>query len=131
MFSTRELSNIFIIGGILYGLIEIIFRGYTHWSMVITGGLCFLIFYILNITLPSNSLLLRCIVSVVVITTLEYYTGYIVNILLKWDVWDYSSLAYNLKGQICLTFSAIWFLFGIPMTFLANYLKQKTSFINP
>ena len=124
MFTTRELSNIFIIGGILYGLIEIIFRGYTHWSMVITGGLCFLIFYILNITLPTNSLLIRCIVSLVVITTLEFYTGYIVNILLKWNVWDYSSLAYNVKGQICLTFSAIWFLFGIPMTFLSNYLRS-------
>lgn len=124
MFTVRELSSIFIIGGILYGLIEIIFRGYTHWSMVITGGLCFFIFYILNITLPTNSLLLRCIVSVVIITTLEFYTGYIVNILLKWNVWDYSSLAYNLKGQICLTFSAIWFLFGIPMTFLANYLRN-------
>lgn len=124
MFTTRELSNIFIIGGILYGLIEIIFRGHTHWSMVITGGLCFLIFYILNITLPTNSLLIRCIVSLVVITTLEFYTGYIVNILLKWNVWDYSSLTYNLKGQICLTFSAIWFLFGIPMTFLSNYLRS-------
>ena len=124
MFTTRELSNIFIIGGILYGLIEIIFRGHTHWSMVITGGLCFLIFYIFNITLPTNSFLIRCIVSLVVITTLEFYTGYIVNILLKWNVWDYSSLAYNLKGQICLTFSAIWFLFGIPMTFLSNYLRS-------
>lgn len=123
MFTVRELSNIFIIGGILYALIEIIFRGYTHWSMIITGGLCFLIFYILNITLPTNSLLMRCIVSLVVITTLEYYTGYVVNILLKWNVWDYSSLSYNIKGQICLTFSAIWFLFGIPMTFLANYLR--------
>jgi len=124
VFTVRELSNIFIVGGILYALIEIIFRGYTHWSMVITGGLCFLIFYILNITLPTNSLFMRCIVSATVITTLEFYTGYIVNILLKWDVWDYSSLAYNLKGQICLTFSAIWFLFGIPMTFLANYLRN-------
>jgi len=83
VFTVRELSNIFIIGGILYGLIEIIFRGYTHWSMVITGGLCFLIFYILNITLPTDSLLVRCIVSFVVITTLEFYTGYIVNMLLK------------------------------------------------
>lgn len=124
VFTVRELSNIFVIGGILYGLIEILFRGYTHWSMVITGGLCFLIFYIFNITLPTNSLILRCIVSLIVITTLEYYAGYIVNILLKWNVWDYSNLAYNIKGQICLTFSAIWFLFGIPMTFLANYLRS-------
>ena len=123
VFTVRELSNIFIIGGILYALIEIVFRGHTHWSMVITGGLCFLIFYVLNITLPTNSLLMRCIVSLIIITTLEYYTGYIVNILLKWNVWDYSNLSYNLKGQICLTFSSIWFLFGIPMTFLANYLR--------
>ena len=29
------------IGGLIYSLIEIIYRGYTHWSMVIVGGLAF------------------------------------------------------------------------------------------
>ena len=33
--------GIFLIGGALYNLIEILWRGYTHWSMFIVGGLCF------------------------------------------------------------------------------------------
>ena len=33
---------IYAAGGLLYGLIEILWRGWTHWSMVLCGGLCFL-----------------------------------------------------------------------------------------
>ena len=32
---------LFFIGGALYGLIEILWRGYTHPSMPVLGGLCF------------------------------------------------------------------------------------------
>lgn len=123
VFSSREIFSVFFIGGILYGIIEILFRGYTHWSMVITGGLCLLIFYIFNFLLPVNNFLIRCILSFFVITTLEYLVGFIVNLKLNWNVWDYSNVAYNIKGQICLPFSTIWFLFGIPMTFLCNFLR--------
>ena len=36
---------VFIIGGLMYALIEISARGYTHWSMVLTGGLCLTLMY--------------------------------------------------------------------------------------
>ncbi len=36
---------IFTFGGVGYAFIEISFRGYTHWSMVLTGGACMLTFY--------------------------------------------------------------------------------------
>ena len=30
-----------LIGGLLYGLIEIIYRGYTHWTMIVLAmALC-------------------------------------------------------------------------------------------
>ena len=125
MYSVKELSFIFLISGLFYGLIEILFRGYTHWTMLLTGGACFLIFYILNFNLKSESLLVRCLIAMVIITTLELIVGYIVNIILKWNVWDYSKMFMNFKGQICAMFSTIWFTMGIPMTYLANFLKSK------
>ena len=39
---------IFVIFGLAYGLIEILWRGYTHPSMVILGGICGLIIGLLN-----------------------------------------------------------------------------------
>lgn len=108
-----------------YGLLEILFRGYTHWSMLVTGGLCFLIFYIVNFILKNNSLLIRCIIAMIVITTLEFIVGYIVNIILKWNVWDYSNMFLNLMGQICALYSSIWFSLGVPMTYLSNFIKSR------
>ena len=124
MFSIRELMTVFFVGAIGYGLIEILFRGYTHWSMLLTGGTCLFLFYIINFSLASNSLVVRCIISTLLITTLEFTVGYIVNILLKWNVWDYSNMPYNVMGQICLGFSGIWLMFGIPMTVLSDVLRK-------
>ena len=113
---------------ISYGIIEILFRGYTHWSMLITGGICFLIFYLINFRLESNNLLIRCVISTLIITTLEFIVGYIVNIVLKWNVWDYSHMPYNIKGQICLGFSGMWLILGIPMTVLSYKLREILYF---
>lgn len=93
--------------------------------MLVTGGLCFLIFYIVNFILKNNSLLIRCIIAMIVITTLEFIVGYIVNIILKWNVWDYSNMFLNLMGQICALYSSIWFSLGVPMTYLSNFIKSR------
>lgn len=45
----------------------------------------------------------------VIITLLEFVCGCIVNLLLHWNVWDYSNLPFNILGQICLPFSILWF----------------------
>lgn len=36
---------VFLIGGVTYAMIEIMWRGNTHWTMVLLGGLCFLTLY--------------------------------------------------------------------------------------
>ena len=41
--SFKEASVIFVVGEIGYSLLEILWRGYTHWTMSLTGGLCFLL----------------------------------------------------------------------------------------
>ena len=43
------------------------------------------------------------------ITAAEFATGLVVNLLLGWQVLDYSAEPANLLGQICLRYSFYWF----------------------
>lgn len=101
---------LFFIGGKLYTLIEILWRGFTHWTMFILGGGCFVIMGLLNEYRFSwkDSLLKQSVISAVIITIFEFITGCIVNLWLGWAVWDYSSLPFNLLGQICLYYFLLW-----------------------
>lgn len=101
---------LFLIGGWVYTWIEILWRGYTHWTMFLLGGACFVIMGLLNeYGITWHWCLLRqSVVSAVIITLFEFFTGCIVNLWLRWDVWDYSGLPFNLRGQICLYFFLLW-----------------------
>ncbi len=118
---------VFLFGGVLYSLIEICFRGYTHWSMTITGGLCLVIMYRHFEAYPLESMLVKCLFGAMVITTLEFAVGCIVNLLLHWNVWDYSARPFNIMGQVCLLFSAMWFLLSIPAVYICRALKKKLA----
>ncbi len=100
---------IFLIGGIGYGIIEVLFRGYTHWSMIITGGAAFLSLYIINNALTNTSIFIKALLGMIVITVLEFSVGIIVNKILALDVWDYTNMPGNILGQISLQFSACWY----------------------
>ncbi len=100
---------LFIIGGIGYGVIEILFRGYTHWSMVITGGAAFVSLYIINNTLIDTSIFIKAFLGMIVITALEFTVGIIVNKIFALQVWDYTNMPGNIMGQISLQFSACWY----------------------
>lgn len=101
---------VFLLGGSAYGMMEILFRGYTHWTMVLTGGACILTLYLLLGWLSSLPLVLGALAGAVIVTAYEFAVGCIVNLKLGWHVWDYSSMAGNLLGQICPLFTAAWFL---------------------
>ena len=102
---------LFLIGGIVYSMIEIIGRGFTHWSMFIVGGLCFVIIGLLNEWYTWDMpFLLQMFIGAFVITGMELISGYIVNIKLGWNVWDYTGRFMNFYGQICLKNSCYWFI---------------------
>lgn len=110
-------------GGIGYGAIEIAFRGYTHWSMLITGGSAFLSLYLIHNAFPNTSILVKALLGMVVITLLELSVGIIVNRVFSLDVWDYSNLPYNLLGQISLPFSACWYVISVIAFYLLDNVK--------
>lgn len=37
-----------VTGGLLYILIETVWRGYSHWTMFVLGGICFLALGLIN-----------------------------------------------------------------------------------
>ena len=125
----RAVENfvVFLFGGVIYSLIEVAFRGYTHWSMTITGGLCLLIMFRRFISKPDEPLMMKCLFGAITITTLEFAAGCIVNLWLGWGVWDYSGMMFNLFGQICLPFSVLWFFLTVPAVLICNYLGRRFS----
>lgn len=119
-----EYSAVYSIGAAAYSLIEILWRGFTHWTMALTGGLCFLLIYITEAAHESTPLWKKCAAGSLIITLAELIVGFIVNILLDWDVWDYSSMKFNFHGQVCALYSALWFLLCIPASFICTRLRH-------
>jgi hypothetical protein len=115
---------LFIIGGLLYILIELSYRGYSHWTMFILGGLCFvLIGGINNYISWDMPIYEQMMIGSVIITILEFICGCIVNLWLGWDVWDYSNMPYNVLGQICLPFSILWFFISLVAIVADDYIR--------
>ena len=117
-----ELLPVFALGSILYGLTEILWRGWTHWTMLLCGGICFTLMYLVSGS--ELSLVKKWLLSTCIITTVEFVAGCIVNLRLHWQVWDYSSLPVNLLGQICPRFILMWFALSIPGVALCTLLHR-------
>ncbi|MDE6035600.1 MAG: putative ABC transporter permease [Ruminococcus sp.] len=113
-------------GYFLYSLIEILNRGYTHWTMSLTGGFILAVLYALNST-RGITLLKSCFIGSVIITATEFTVGVFDNIIMHWNVWDYSEMPFNVSGQICLLFSCYWFLLCIPAYYLCGIIRRKFS----
>lgn len=120
----RDDILIFLIGFIAYPIIEILFRGYSHWTMAVTGGLVMLTLYHYHSHNPDVPLLLQCVVGAVIITLYELSVGCLVNIILDWHVWDYSAVPMNFLGQICLPFSIAWFFLSIAIFKICDLLQM-------
>lgn len=112
----KKYGLLFIIGAVGYAAIEIIWRGRTHWSMMIAGGLCFILFSMVAEALRGKSLLLKAAVCAVGVTAIEFIFGVVFNIWLRMSVWDYSNVPFNVMGQICPMFSILWV--GVAIAFL-------------
>lgn len=101
-------------GGFVYCLIELLFRGYTHESMFVLGGVCFLSIGMIRRGLQGAPAAEKMLLSGIMITVLEFFCGLLVNVYLDLAVWDYSTMPLNLMGQVCMTYSAMWCLLAVP-----------------
>ncbi|MDD3169751.1 MAG: hypothetical protein PHC91_09880 [Eubacteriales bacterium] len=118
----KKYTLIYFIGAAGYGLLETLFRGFTHWTMVATGGFVLIVLYYVNSKNENAPIWQKALVGALIITMIELAVGCVVNLWLRWDVWDYSGYSYNFLGQICLKFTALWFFLCIPLSYFTRYL---------
>ena len=116
---------IFIIFGLMYVTIELLYRGHTHYSMFIVGGICGVLIGLINDNTPDMPLLPQCVLGTVIITVIELLTGLFLNVYLGLNVWDYSNQPFNFMGQICPQFCIIWCILSILVIRIDDWLKEK------
>jgi len=94
------------LGGSIYCLLEILWRGYTHISMFFLGGGCFwLLSRIGRLRIPFYQ---RTLLGTAAVTAAEFFSGLLLNRVLQLGVWDYSDQPFHLLGQICPLFVMLW-----------------------
>ena len=119
---------LFIVGGIVYYGIEIIWRGYSHISMMILGGLCFVVIGLIN-ELFSYEMKFeyQVVIGDVIVTLLEFVAGFILNIKMGLNIWDYSNVPLNICGQICVPYMFLWLFLVALAIIVDDWMKYKIS----
>ena len=113
---------LFLIGAAGYSLLEILWRGFTHWAMAIDGGICLVIIGAIDKS-PFKSRTKKALLCALCITVIEFISGLLLNLVLKWNVWDYSNMKFNLLGQISLLYSVMWFFLSGAAILLDDWIR--------
>ena len=114
----RTDAPLFLLGALGYPFVEILWRGYTHPTMALAGGIGAVLLFRINRSLSRGALGLRLLASGAAITLIELIFGVIFNLGLGMEVWDYSDVPFDLLGQICLPYALLWCLLSLPFCLL-------------
>jgi uncharacterized membrane protein len=117
---------LFSIGGISYYIVELLWRGYSHWTMVIVGGIAFILIGYINEYLSwKTPLYKQCAIATGIVLVVELLSGIVLNIILNLNVWDYSDLPFNILGQICLYYGFLWYGLSVVSIILDDIIRWK------
>ena len=112
---------LFFVGGSGYVGLELLWRGRSHISMFIAGGVCFLLLGQLDRLRFSPAT--KCLLGAAVITLVELLAGLLAN--RDHRVWDYRQMPCNFMGQICLCYSLLWVPVSLGAMGVYRLLTQK------
>lgn len=70
------------------------------------------------LTPVKENLILLYITSVLIVTFIEWLTGFILEKVFHNKWWDYSHMPFNIQGYVCLPFSLIW---GVACVFIVDF----------
>ena len=121
----KRYLTFFAVGGTGYAVIELLWRRRTHWTMILAGGVCFVIFSLVAERFKEKPLVYKAALCSLAVTAVELVFGLIFNIALKMNVWDYSGVPFNFLGQICPLFTLIWGGLGLIFIPLADAMNKK------
>ena len=113
----------FYLGGMGYMGLELLWRGRTHGSMFVAGGLSFLLVGQLNRTEPRLPLPWRAAAGAGIITMVELAAGMLIN--RDYAVWDYRARPGNFMGQICPLYMALWLPASLAILLLYDRVEES------
>ena len=117
---------LFWFGGSTYVTLEVLWRGYSHWTMLLLAGVVFIILGLLNEIWDWNdSLIKQVAVGTIISTVFEFITGCVVNLWLGWNVWDYTGISGNILGQICFPFTILWAIISLVAIVIDDVIRWK------
>ena len=94
----------FWLGFFGYPCMELLWRGRTHPSMALAGGLCCR--KMGRIARGKGGLAGKALHSALYITAVEYALGITLN--RRHRIWDYRGMKGNIAGQICPRYALLW-----------------------
>ena len=104
-----EYLFLFWLGGSVYIEVELLYRGYTHWSMFVLAGFMFITVGWSNeyIFTWQDKFFKQVGLATLWATLCEYICGLILRCF-GLQVWDYSDVPLNIDGLICVPFMFAW-----------------------
>lgn len=108
-------TGVFLLGAAGYAGLELLWRGYTHWTMALTGGVVLVGLTRLRAHVCHAGAFARCMSGAACITAAEFVVGCTINRRYHMRVWDYTDERGNLLGQVCPKYAALWVLLAAPI----------------
>ena len=104
---------------------ELLWRSWSHGSMFVVGGICFLLIGGIDGLIPDMPLVMQSVLGACLVTAVELISGLILNLWLDMGVWDYSDLPLNFMGQVCMAYFFLWILVSLLGVLLEDQLRQR------
>ena len=119
-----EYLFLFWVGGSVYIEIELLYRGYTHWSMFVLAGIVFITVGWMNECIFDwhTQFGWQVLIATLWATGLEYACGMILRHF-GLQVWDYSNVPLNVDGLICVPFMFVWAVLMIVAIVIDDIIK--------
>ncbi len=121
----KKTGMLFVIGALGYTFLEMLWRGYSHWSMAIAGGITLVTLFGVFEKLKDAPIYFKSIVGGEIITIIEFVFGVVFNLMLGMRVWDYSAVKGNILGQICPTYSVLWCFISVPISAAEKFFSKE------
>ena len=128
--------GLFLSCGFIYCMIEILFRGWSHWSMFVLAGFLgvFCVDSVNNVLSFDCDYIVQILISTILCTIGEGISGIILNVWLQLNVWDYSKMAFGtfFFGQCNVVFCIAWLLIvGLFAIFYCDAYEYYIMKIDP
>jgi len=123
---------LWLITGGVYFIVEGLWRigsngGWANVTMIPVGGLCGVLIGMMNENpkFARKKMWVQALYGMAVLVVVEFAGGYVMNIVLGMNIWDYSGRPFNFMGQICLPYALLWYLFTPFIIWFDDFIRLK------